>query len=230
MKEQKSSSESLRDAIERSLDQLSERHRMTFDGVLGEPPKYIPEWAEQQFYSIRNRLLDIRGYESKTLIKLMDKYQSAFLTQSEKPESFSIPFSYPNGQAIDIYCFIDEIGFLAWLRWCISQGEKECGRLLGKGFYQERKKGADKTNGKIYASREYCIAVAREKWDEEQREEKTITRIGDMCTHLLYGLAQKEMWRPTSEKKVREWLSKAEKDGLLDIPTEARKAGRPSIN
>ena len=107
---------------------IKEREIPEYDGVQGEPEDWVPEWAVLYFESYRDRLLSDRGFEVSALLKLIEQYRGKYFreehTDSVVAPGFHCPKTYPNGQRVDSHCFHDEIGFLAWLKWCVEMGPK----------------------------------------------------------------------------------------------------------
>lgn len=147
------SSNSSLEAVKERLAVLKAISHVPYDGVhgepgnsegTGEPAKWIPEWALKQFHTYRKRLLEIRGYQHAELLTLINKYSFHYLG-SDGPQGFlAIPERYPSGDIVDPYCFEDEIGFLAWLKWCVDDGDQVGLSRLAGGFAvsgRKQKKG-----------------------------------------------------------------------------------------
>ena len=109
------------DSFEQVYKAMEERDNQDYDGVVGEPPPWVPEWAVSFFRGYRYRLLNVRGYTSNELLTLISQYDSI----ENNPNGFRWPTTYPNGQRVDPHCFQDEIRFLAWLKWCVGQGKEK---------------------------------------------------------------------------------------------------------
>lgn len=72
----------------------------------------------------------------------------------------------------------------------------------------------------------HCLIKASEKWETEIREKKRITKMGDMAEFLKDELVKLRMQGP-EPLQIREWLKGAARKGLIDIPSDATKGGRP---
>ncbi len=146
---------------------LDERNKSPYDGVLGSPPDWVPDWAISFFKGYRNRLLDVRGYTSEEVLSLIDTQDKV----SEDAE-FHWPVTYPNGQKADPFCFHDEVRFLAWLRWCVNLGPSKGLEILGGGFAptgQKFRSGGSSKKGKEYepksSIRRICDEIGSCKFD-----------------------------------------------------------------
>ena len=66
--------------LDRTVDDVAkaikEREIPKYDGVQGEPPEWVPEWAVLYFEGYRDRLLSDRGFEVSALLKLIEQYRS----------------------------------------------------------------------------------------------------------------------------------------------------------
>lgn len=220
------SSDEVRIVILRAMESEEARNNVPYDGVLGHPPGWAPEWAVKFFISYRNRLLDVRGCPHKYLIEWVGRYTDEYLEEKENPNGLIPPPEYPNGKPTDDFCFLDEIGFLAWLKWCVDQGEKEGGKRLGRGLSELARSGAEEKNRLNKEARIHCIHEADAIWKAEKKRGDEVTRIGAMCKMLLDDLNNKGMWVPKTDTRIRGWLSEADRIGNIIIPPEARKAGR----
>jgi len=127
----------LQGSLEQEYKAMKERVVPKYDGVQGVPDEWVPEWAILYFEGYRDRLLSDRGFEVSALLKLIEQYRKEYFrgehTDSVVAPGFHCPETYPNGQSVDRHCFHDEIGFLAWLKWCVDMGpEKGLDELSGK--------------------------------------------------------------------------------------------------
>jgi hypothetical protein len=91
-----------------------------------------------------------------------------------------------------------------------------------EGMRADKRKGAQTTNSPWAESRAYCVRRAAEIWADTPGR-----RIGEVAKALFDELPAQRMKTPAEYSKVAGWLRKANKQGLLVIPPEARKGGRP---
>lgn len=162
----------LQDIVEQTYKALRGRDAHNYDGILGLPPKWVPEWALNQFRNYRNRLIDVREYEPSNLLALVTRYRICFF-EDKNPAGFQFSTTYPNGQSIDLYCFQDEIGFLAWLKYCADQGPEMGLGLIGGGFAADKFKAnkALEEGRKTSAIVRKSISVNnRKKWRNAARD------------------------------------------------------------
>ena len=123
----------LQGSLEQTYKAIEEGDYQEYDGVVGEPPSWVPEWAISYFEGYRDRLLLDRGYKVSELLQYIDLFRLKYLDAEKRcPDGielnvsdFDCPPTYPNGQHVDKHCFLDEIGFLSRLKWCVDQGEKD---------------------------------------------------------------------------------------------------------
>lgn len=101
----------------------------------------------------------------------------------------------------------------------LSQAQKEIDKAR-----QKRRQGAEKTNKPYKEAERFCIEQAKKAWGETPDY-----LIWKLCEHLNAELLRRNMTGATA-KTIHGWLTKAEEIGLLTIPKEARKAGRPAKN
>lgn len=120
----------LEESLKQNYKVMKERDNQDYDGVLGEPPECVPEWASSFFRMYRNRLMDVREYTHESLLNMIELYMNEYFRERDtggvEISNLIWPSTYPNGKNIDLHCFRDEIGFIAWIKWCVDQGEKIC--------------------------------------------------------------------------------------------------------
>jgi hypothetical protein len=85
----------------------------------------------------------------------------------------------------------------------------------------KHREGADTTNSKFLKSRDECIKEAAKIWRTDP-----MMRMGEMLKCLEATLIDKRLVAPTPNI-IKGYLIEAEKSGILTIPPDARKAGRP---
>ena len=170
--------------LDRTVDDVAkaikEREIPKYDGVQGEPPEWVPEWAVLYFEGYRDRLLSDRGFEVSALLKLIEQYRKEYFREEYTDgvlfpyfRYFRCPKTYPNGQSVDPHCFHDEIGFLTWIRWCVGQGKEKGLEILGGGFAVSGVKfssGGSPKKGKEYepkkSIRKICEFIGSSKFDD----------------------------------------------------------------
>ncbi len=69
-------------------------------------------------------------------------------------------------------------------------------------------------------SKELCVRMARELWEEDP------TRRFEKVFDILDACLRQENLKEVTNKTIRKWLEKAEKDGELQIPPGARRRDR----
>ncbi len=176
--------------LEQTQKAIDEREIPVYDGVVGEPPDWVPEWAVLYFEGYRDRLRFVRKYEDSELLKWIDQFRKEYLDSIVAPD-FNCPETYPNGQNVDPYCFEDEIGFLARLKWCVDQG-KEIGliELSGKNGllgFQRRKEMSE--FGAIHGEQVHNERVS--EWDKWIKEKNNLIKINPHLAKNKSELARK---------------------------------------
>ncbi len=157
-----------RDAVYR------QRNDKRYDGVLGRLPQWVPEWHQKQFDVTRNRLLD-NGVHGKPLSP--DIVQGYIKIYTELGVTRDSAVAKP-GEEMDAPEWIppevmEDVGYLAHLRWAISLGEDR-GLLELSGKMAER--------GAAYTRR---TKRGGEKGAEAKREESDAKRIVQVAQGLL---------------------------------------------
>lgn len=182
-------------SIEQTAKAIEERDNLDYDGVVGFPPEWVPEWAISFFQNYRSRLLDVRGYTYDDLVELVERYMDVFFrtkyTRGVETSNFPYPAVYPNGRSIDFHCFMDEIGFLAWLKWCVDQG-KEIGliELSGKNGLL----GFQRRQNLAGFGQERAKAIQQERipeWEKWVKEKNRLIKINPHLAKNKSGLAKK---------------------------------------
>lgn len=164
------------------------RLEMEYDGINGRLPKWTPDNYKNDFIRIRGRLLDSRELSYEYIMLWMDKYRDSFLLGTES-DGFTVLREYPNGKPIDWYAFTDEIGLLAWLRWCVFDLDKKTAReQLYDGFsgiVDAGDKGREQKNKKYASIEDFCIKTADGIWSEYQEAGKRQFTVPEMAGKIF---------------------------------------------
>ena len=177
----------LQDSLEQVYKAKEERDNQKYDGVVGVPPGWVPEWAESFFRGYRNRLLDVRGYTPNELLTLINQYDEI----NNNPNGFRWPATYPNRQRVDPHCFQDEIGFLAWLRWCVDKGQKDGLEVLGGGFAVNGMKfnaGGSCKKGKEYEPKKSIRKICEKIGSRDFNDVLDALRDAELCNDLYESI------------------------------------------
>lgn len=215
-----------------TMGHIKERETVPYDGVNGNPPNWVPERAVLYFESYRNRLLKVRGYTAPELLKWMARYRKEYLTEvdtySRSIPNMQCPTTYPNRDTVDRYYFLDEIGFLAWLKWCVFDLDEETAKeQLDVGFSvaDVGGKGRDSKNKKIAASKVFVFKTAQGIWDDQVKDGKSIYIVTVMAKKMLTTLKEeskkkenKDKYFIPEESTMPRWINQAIKDGVLTKP------------
>lgn len=213
------------------VDSVKGLNSPPYNGVVGLPPRWIPEWSMSDFIRFRSRLLDIRGYSTGELLNEVNRYYDVHMTADGDLTKYKPPAKYPNGSPVDEYGFKDEVGYLAWLRWCVSLGKKDGGKVLGRGFSAADvgDKGRDSKNKKIEASKDYVFKNTQSEWNKQEKEGKTISTvpvIGKKMLKALKGESEieeyKDIYFIPKKSMMPRWINQAIKEGVLIRPGKAK--------
>lgn len=95
------------------------------------------------------------------------------------------------------------------------------GMKFERGRHQTN--AANKKHSPNHEARVHCRSEARQLWAAND----DVIRVGEMVQLLADDLRGKGMFCPKSPDTIAGWLKADDKAGLLSIPPEARKGGRP---
>ena len=181
------------------------RLQAEYDGINGKPPAWVPKHYCNDFYRLRGRLLDDRGYTHDALMVWLDRYRDHFLLDTETDESLPLMRKYPNGQPLDRLSFMDEIGLLAWLRWCVFDIDKKTAKEqldVGFSIANAADKGRDNRNKKYKEIEDFFIKTADGIWTEYHNSGKRLFTVPEMATKIINSCPY-DVEQETAEKYLR---------------------------
>lgn len=139
--------------IQRLFDKAEAEHQQRkaapYDGVMGEPPAWVPDWHRNEFFSLRDQLLLTKRVPSEKALRWLD----AFTRLGER--------GYESATRHIPLDELDAVGKLASLRDVVSLGEEKGLKLLagedavqGRAVMRGRRKGSKKTGDTMKAKGE----------------------------------------------------------------------------
>lgn len=182
--------------LEREAQKHKKRRAAPYDGVMGEPPEWVPEWHQVEFIRLRNELLDYGVCNTRVTPEQVLKWLDAWAQIREIKGDEILPPPYIPSEVSKT------VEYLADLRFAVSLGKQKGLEFLtgpahakyammGKNFSRNQSEKAKKPRGKV--SDDGKTMTINEIIGQLTRSPEHIDELGDVRAKGLWPLLFSEL-------------------------------------